>query len=98
MTKIRLHIGDTWEQMIVQVDEIVRRYEAGELTEDCDADFCFQSWDHFASALRAEAPALADELLTMREVDRFAIFDTPAGQQVLARLWDQMSVDTSCPG
>ena len=56
MPKIRLRINEPWEHMDARVLENIRRYEAGELTEDFESDFGFQSWEHFASVLKAEAP------------------------------------------
>ena len=101
MPRIRLRINEPWEHMDARVLENIRRYEAGELTEECDWDFGFVSWEHFASVLKTDAPGLADELadelLTMPEADRYAVFDTPAGQGILSQLWDRVTIDTSCP-
>ncbi|OYD80096.1 hypothetical protein [Azospirillum brasilense] len=104
MPKIRLSIRNTgrWTSYDDLIENL-RRYEAGELTEDCDWGFGFESWEHFASVLKTEAPGLADELadelLTMpNDDDRFAVFDTPAGQGILSQLWDRVTIDTSCPG
>lgn len=104
MPKIRLWIRETGRKP--PSDELLdrlRRYEAGELTEDCDWDFGFESWEHFATVLKTETPGLADELadelLTMpNDDDRYAVFDTPAGQGILSQLWDRVTIDTSCPG
>jgi hypothetical protein len=98
MTRIRLWIGETWAEQDARALDAMRRAEAGEITEDCDNDFGFVSWEHFASVLGEDTPELAAELLTMPEVDRLALFDTPAGQDVLQRLWTRFESDTSCPG
>ena len=44
------------------------------------------SWEHFAAELGQDVPELAAELLAMPEADRLALFDAPAGQEVLQRL------------
>lgn len=98
MSRIRLWIGEKTREMDIRLFEAIRRCEAGEVSEDCDKDFGFPSWEHFASILRTEAPELADDLLTMPEADRDTVFDTPAGQEILTRLWDRTDIDTSCPG
>lgn len=98
MTRIKLWIGETWAEQDARLHEAVRRAEAGEITEDCDQDFGFVSWEHFTSVLGEDAPELAAELLTMPEPDRFSLFDTPAGQEVLQRLLARFDWDTSCPG
>lgn len=98
MTRIRLWIGETWAEQNARMLDVMRRAEAGEITEDCDNDLGFVSWEHFASVLGEDTPELAAELLTMPEVDRLAMLDTPAGQSVLQRLWDRLAIDTSCPG
>lgn len=98
MPKIRLWIGEARREMDARLFEAIRRYEAGEVLGECDNDFGFQNWEHFASILKTESPELADELLTMPEADRYAVFDTPAGQEILTRLWDRTDIDTSCPG
>ena len=98
MTRIKLWIGETWAEQDARMLEAIRCAEAGEITEDCDQDFGFVSWEHFTSVLGEDAPELAAELLTMPEPDRFALFDTPAGQEVLQRLFTRFDWDTSCPG
>lgn len=98
MTQIRLWIGETWAEQDARMLDAMQRAEAGEITEDCGHDFGFVSWEHFASVLGEDVPELATELLTIPETDRFALFDTSAGQGVLQRLWARFVSDTSCPG
>lgn len=98
MTRIKLWIGETGAAQHARLLDTLRRAEAGEITEDCDQDFGFVSWEHFTSVLGEDAPELAAELLTMPEKDRLALFDTPAGQEVLQRLFARFDWDTSCPG
>lgn len=97
MTRIRLRIGETWDESTARLLETMRRAEAGEITEDCDSDYGFPTWEYFATVLKDEAPELAAKLLAMPEADRFALFDAPAGQEILQRLWARSESNTGCP-
>lgn len=98
MPRIKLRIGEPFDALLDRAAEVDRRFRAGEVPQTCDSDFGFSTWEDFACALKTEAPELADKLLTMPEGDRYAVFDTFAGQEILFQLWDRTKIDTSCPG
>ena len=95
--RINLWIGEGGK-MTARLLETMERIEAGEVIEGCEHDLGFQTWEHFATELGEEAPELAADLLTMPIADRYALFDTPAGQEILQRLLARWDFDTSCPG
>ena len=99
MMRIRLRIGETWSESAARFLAIMERLEAGEIVPECrEYDLGFVSWEHFATELEHDAPELAAELLGMPEGDRLPLFDAPAGQEALPRLWARLETDTACPG
>ena len=99
MMRIRLRIGETWSESAARFLAIMERLEAGEIVPECrEYDLGFVSWEHFATELEHDAPELAAELLTMPPADRLPLFDAPAGQEALQRLWARLETDTARPG
>ncbi|RTR11627.1 hypothetical protein [Azospirillum griseum] len=99
MTRIRLRIGETWSETDARLLAIMDQVEAGEVVPKCgEYDLGFETWEHFAAELGQDAPELAADMLTMPEADRLDLFDAPAGQEALQRLWTRLEADTACSG
>lgn len=95
-TKVRLSIGLKEKQVNEILLERIRQLEAGEAVTECDHIVNFQSWEHFISELTKEDPEMVADIMSVPEIDRFVLFDTPAGQSALQRILDRHPTESCC--